>query len=151
MCSRFFILNLSFLFLSCGKTFAQQQIDCACPLNKGTILIDNSHLIFGGKQVPVREIRGKRVDVLSASDGVIASIDTTAQRRIFILIEFKEYSFRYENLMTTLYSVGQPVKKGDKLGELEKGANLLIGVSDEKAYIEPEKILPCKTKVVKSI
>jgi len=128
---------------SFGKSFAQAKINC-CPVYKGKILVDNSYKTMGGKLVPRAEISSKRRAVYSASPGVVASMDTSAIQRIYIRVEYLNYTYTYENIKSSECFVGQNIKTGMLVGRLEEGENLYLSISDGKRLIHPESVLSCK-------
>ncbi len=144
----------SFFFIVClfHKSLSQKQTEFSCPMYKGIILIDKSFEIFGGKFISQAEIKSKKQDVYSVSPGFVIAIDTVATHRICLGIEYEQYVFIYDNLLSTGFFTGQKVEKGMALGTVEKGNNLLLRISDNSQgkYVDAEKILPCKVVILKN-
>jgi hypothetical protein len=143
-----FIIVLAIISF-CTKSFSQEKIDCSCPLYKGRILKDRSVERSEAFIVQLAEIKSKRQEVYSASRGTITSIDTISTGRIYVTIEYGDYSFMYDHLLNIQCIAGQTVERGTQLGKLDNGINLLLSISDGSRYVNPADLLPCKIKVIK--
>lgn len=132
------------IIFSFEKSFAQEKIDCSCPMYKGKILVDDSFETMGGKKILQAEIKSKKYDVYSATPGTIEVIDTSINKRIYIRVKYMDYTIIYDNLLNTECIVGQKIERGKMLGRLELGDHLFVRVSDGTKHIDPQEVLPCK-------
>jgi hypothetical protein len=132
------------IFLFCGSIFSQKKSEYLCPLHKGKILMNKKASQEWGTFIEQVEIKGKRPDVYSSSPGFIVGIDTSVNKRVYVGVEYKDYIFIYDNLLTTQCLVGQKIEKGQLLGRLKEEDYLLLRIKKGSDYIDPKKILPCK-------
>lgn len=144
------ILFLLFMLVTAAGPLSGQKSDFSCPVYKGVILIDESYKTFGGKVIPYRDIRSRKRAVFSAADGVVESIDTIQKSRIYVHVRYNEFDLQYLNLQTASCEVGQRVRKGEKIGSMGEGVDLIFGMSDSNRMLEPENYLPCRTKVLRN-
>lgn len=134
-----------FVFILSSNSLCQQYKEFACPLRNGKIFINKNVAKEWGKIVNQAEIKSYYREVFSCSEGTIIAIDTSLNGGINIGVEVNDLIFIYDHLQNVSVLVNTKVKKGQLIGRLKRGERLLLRIIKDLEYIDPKKVLPCKS------
>ena len=133
-------------FFTASFLFAQSDsLQLLCPLKAGVPKIIRASDKDYQKSSEYGVMITSKIDtsVQAVHDGVVVIVARTEDTKYDVVIQFKNYSFWYADVLTPKVRKGVRVKAGDIIGTYKPGDMLELLMFQQEEPVNPRKYLKC--------